>query len=147
MNEEQLAAIESRANAATPGPWMAHEGPPVRLHGLYPGKVLTCGPGSVVVAVDEHTVKEVAGWTYQDANGRFIAAARTDVPALVREVRRLRRIGERMAATLRACREAIAGYVDTVDGDPPSANWAASLQTDIDVALGDAYPCTSEDRL
>lgn len=54
MTDEELKAIEARANAATPGPWMK-------------------------------------GVTYDHGrNAEFIAASRTDVPALAAEVRRLK---------------------------------------------------------
>lgn len=71
MTAERLAEIEARANAATPGPWWPeHRG------------VMAEG----VEIVDDCAV---AGWDAYPENQAFIAAARTDVPALVAEVRRL----------------------------------------------------------
>lgn len=58
MTEAELAEIEARANAATPGPW--------KIGGLR---------------------RLQMGLMEQDAD--FVTAARTDVPALVAEVRRL----------------------------------------------------------
>ncbi len=71
MDEKRLAEIEARANAATPGPWEPeHRG---------------------VVGNDVFIVEDcvTAGWDAYRANQAFIATARTDVPALVAEVRRL----------------------------------------------------------
>lgn len=71
MTDERLAEIEARANAATPGPWR---------YTLYfvmspsQGLIADIGPGSASV----------------NSDAAFIAHARTDVPALLAEVRRLR---------------------------------------------------------
>lgn len=81
--ELDLDAIEARANAATEGPWMVM--PPL------------CGPDGQGVYQESSLgpVCEV-GDPYPRGDNRpqesmdFIAAARTDVPALVAEVRRLR---------------------------------------------------------
>lgn len=59
MTDSELAAIAARANNATPGPW-------IRFYEGY----------------------EYAANNYE-ADTAFIAAARTDVPALVAEVERL----------------------------------------------------------
>ena len=71
MDEAKLQEIEARANAATPGPWEPeHRG---------------------VVGNDVFIVEDcvTAGWDAYRANQAFIATARTDVPDLVAEVRRL----------------------------------------------------------
>lgn len=71
MTEAQLAEIEARANAATPGPWTAdneYDEPAV------------VGPDN----------RDLALFVETDADAAFLANARTDVPALVAEVRRLR---------------------------------------------------------
>jgi hypothetical protein len=77
MTDEQLKQIEARANAATPGPWWVTDD---------------------VVWSDKWRIADAVGkWATFDpektpviwANLSFIAAARTDVPALVAEVRRL----------------------------------------------------------
>ena len=69
-----LDAIQARADAATPGPWFAHED--------WPGRVFAESEFNAHVA-------RVTG-SNPEPNERFIAAARTDVPALLAEVRRLR---------------------------------------------------------
>ena len=102
LTQQQLADIEARANAATDGPW-----------GVY-----TFGGDSLIeIAADLHetghgysarrtiarfdeepldndpahrewTAEE--DWEQVQADAAFVAAARTDVPALLAEVRRLR---------------------------------------------------------
>jgi hypothetical protein len=75
MDEAKLQEIEARANAATPGPWqMEHRG------------VVAGSCRDVIDIVDDCAV---SGWRDYPANQAFIAAARTDVPELVAEVRRL----------------------------------------------------------
>lgn len=77
LTPDQLAAIEARANAATPGPWR-----------------------SMVIDADNATVwagGNTARTSYRIArvdcraadNVEFVAAAREDVPALLAEVKRL----------------------------------------------------------
>ncbi len=88
MTDKELKAIEARANAATVGPWNTgeEESNPGRCRGIWPGD-------------EEHleivtTDSGVYGPKMPDAI--FIAAARSDVPALVAEVRRLRAEVERL---------------------------------------------------
>ena len=69
MNEEQLQAIEERANKATSGPYF------YRGQCIYSGMVLIC-----VIPTRNNN----------DADGAFITNARADVPALIAEVRWLR---------------------------------------------------------
>ena len=68
MSDEELQAIKVRCDAATPGPWEVSEGGGVWVDA-------TCWEG-------------VSGGRADDA--AFIAAARTDIPALVVEVEQLR---------------------------------------------------------
>jgi hypothetical protein len=77
MTDDELKAIEARANAATPGPWhlaITGDDDPDRAN-IEAGAIDVCDNP-----------------TNDDAT--FIAHARTDVPALVAEVRRLRRHSE-----------------------------------------------------
>jgi len=84
LTAAELAEIEARCEAATPGPWkhdpdtaeMAIDGP--REEGVVAG----CGCCGSPFGVLDNTVAM--------ANGTFIAHARTDVPRLLAEVRRLR---------------------------------------------------------
>lgn len=75
-----LDQIEARANAATPGPWRfaKHWGPY-----NWQGAILHDGKG-----VYNLEVLQMATCTPErDANGSFIAAARSDVPKLVEALR------------------------------------------------------------
>jgi hypothetical protein len=80
MTEDDLQAIEARANAATPGPWQ-----------------LTGGRDEVydIIGDGRDVVQQVLS-----PDAEFIASARTDVPALVAEVRRLRGICDGVAQKL-----------------------------------------------
>ena len=74
MTPEELAAIEARANAATPGPWRRME------H----SEVVDASDGTVIADVTEDIIGK-----RRLTNLDFIAAARTDIPRLIAEVRRL----------------------------------------------------------
>jgi len=89
-----LDEIEARANAATPGPWTYHDGcgyvevPPYGAIEFKPG-----WERSVHFLARVHN-NHVEGEDGLGFDGAFIAHARTDVPALVAEVRRLRKLLE-----------------------------------------------------
>ena len=86
-----LEAIKKRAESATPGPW-EWEPPSEDPYPMYDESLI--GP---VLDGEKFPVQVLSGWGY-DASGtncepqdrEFIAHARTDVPALVAEVERLR---------------------------------------------------------
>jgi hypothetical protein len=91
MTEEELIEIEARCNAATPGPWEQVK-KSVRIAGLgdlphapnaYGGGICNCLGAQRLYRDDQVDRPAVA-------NAVFIAASRSDVPALVAEVRRLR---------------------------------------------------------
>ena len=73
LTDEQLEAMEARVEAATPGPWNVF------------GMRLRAGQESLMWADGGG-----ACWFLKDADGYFITHARTDVPALISEIRRLR---------------------------------------------------------
>ncbi len=78
MTEAELAAIEARANAAQRGPWRPDiDGPGM----VYAGALNLDDPMSFLIALC---------WQDTGGNADFIAHARTDIPALIAEVRRLR---------------------------------------------------------
>ena len=77
--DAELVQIESRAHAATPGPWKVC--PDENDENTVP--LVCCGPE------DEHG-GPVCCDPLTEADATFIAHARADVPALVAEVRRLR---------------------------------------------------------
>ena len=90
MTPERLAEIEARAEAATEGPWHAWgRGIGFELH---LGAAAKCG---------QIRCEDVNGEfreTFKRADAAFIAAARTDVPALLAEVRRLQDAAQAIAA-------------------------------------------------
>lgn len=93
MTNDELSAIEARAHAATPGPW--RHGTLEKYH------VFCTGTGWAVP--DERVLLRMNHHFSPDMDARFIAHARTDVPALCAELRTTR---ERLAtaeALLRDC--------------------------------------------
>ncbi|MEV6737917.1 hypothetical protein AB0N14_13680 [Streptomyces sp. NPDC051104] len=85
-----LDAIEARANAATPGPWMADG------HEIY-------GSGCGVLDIEQWKAEtlRIEDPEGAKADAEFMAHARTDVPALAAEIRRLRaELAELRAKTL-----------------------------------------------
>lgn len=80
MTPDELAAILARAEAATPGPWEVYPtSPPVGSSWLLSGEV----------SIGMMAPKGGAGSQDHLADAEFCAHARTDVPALVAEVRRV----------------------------------------------------------
>ena len=109
MPELDLDAIEARYKAATPGPWEVSPDirPDVVSVGLYcneqpdgnthlvnrvHGFKTICGENHIAEFGKNYGQKMPDGTTVQSAldDAYFIAHARTDIPALVAEVRRLR---------------------------------------------------------
>ncbi len=80
MTEEELAEIESRCESARSGPWKS----------FVEGRDHTSGCSFIKVGERENRSDdiELTGATIADQD--FIAAAKQDVPALVKEIRRLR---------------------------------------------------------
>lgn len=102
--ELNLEEIESRCEKATPGPWIASVGPNVE------GDETSCavaasrpherGKGFVLF----ESIYDVSKDRARRADADFIAHARTDVPALCREIRALRNWQNRAADAIRAYR-------------------------------------------
>lgn len=88
MTEDDLKAIEARAAAATPGPWIPTARP--EGEGSWPVFFLgtSCSDEDGTWNVFARNHKGTLTESGKDA--KFIAAARADVPALLAEVRRLR---------------------------------------------------------
>jgi len=87
-----LDAIEARANAATPGPWLNADKKDIGKDWLI-GSVIDCGTtlelSDRIVTTDRLSGLNVtSGGAHEDAE--FIAHARTDIPALIAEIRALR---------------------------------------------------------
>lgn len=79
MNDAELNAIRTRDAAATPGPWFSG---PMGGYEAIAHSALERGVGYEDVLCNENRV----------ANGVFCAHARSDIPALLAEVARLRRL-------------------------------------------------------
>lgn len=86
MTDDELKAIEERANAATPAPWTTFA-----WSKWAPDEVSVSGP-------------RLTGYEGEvvPADAEFIAHARTDVPTLLAEVRRLREERRSVLGALRA---------------------------------------------
>ena len=85
MTELDLTAIKARTEAATEGPWKSWNPASGPSHLTLGGKVAWESRQSATPFGDDEVIPH---W----ADATFIAAARTDVPALVAEVERLRGI-------------------------------------------------------
>jgi hypothetical protein len=78
MTEQEIQEIESRCNAASPGPWSSYvEG---RDHESGSNLIMTNGKSGFDI--------ELTGATVADQD--FIAHARQDIPNLLAEIRRLK---------------------------------------------------------
>lgn len=106
LTDEQLDAIKARTDKATAGPW-SRERPASKLEGWHGGTVVAGTPGRQTIYADP------PGGSYPSADCDFIAHARTDVPALLAEVERLR---ARERATMRVLREMLRAYAGNGKG-------------------------------
>ncbi len=84
LSEQELLNIETRANAATPGPWEVD-------HGALPTVIIAHDPAYVSKRYNPTgrrciAAAETGAMRADDRD--FIAHARSDVPALLAEVRR-----------------------------------------------------------
>jgi hypothetical protein len=108
MTEDDLKAIEARANAATPGPWaIVYDGSSDWSIGPQPDP-----QGLSVAGVWK------SGWS--DGNppdAEFIASARTDVPLLVAEVRRLSAENAEMRTVIAAEKNSADAYTTAFDAE------------------------------
>lgn len=84
MTEKELSEILIRAEAATNGPWTS----------LIEGRDITSGSSFIMTGTEEDRGEDIEIIGPTEADQDFIAAAREDVPRLVREVFRLRKILE-----------------------------------------------------
>lgn len=116
---EDLAAIEARARNATPGPWLHY------------------GDGEKEVYVDPDVWDDapmIACDLGRLADAEFIAAARTDIPALLAKVRRL----ETERDEARAEAEQLRGDIGAAIQALPDGSVARTLAEQISNALADA---------
>ncbi len=82
MTARELDAIEARANALPPGPWVIRRSPVM-------GRFLDCGDG-----IDRAARRRLAKMTGPEQLLKFAAKARVDIPKLVAEIRKLRELKE-----------------------------------------------------
>ena len=104
ISDHELVAIENRAAKATPGPWKWHAEDYsmvclAQTGKSYEGHVLT---SHICDACAERGARCLSG-SVDDQD--FIAAARSDVPRLTAEIRRLRGIGEPGTVAIRKKRD------------------------------------------
>lgn len=131
LSAAQLAKIEARANAATPGPWLYKAGIAIK-HYVYiadEGEDL----GLSLQSLHWRDGRVVPA----EANARFIAASREDVPALLRHVAALSAPlpedgGEALGREL---------FANIVDLDRSEEYWAAKLTDSgrarfVEIAIG-----------
>ena len=91
MTLEELNAIEARAKAATPGAWIVKHCKTVYLaDGTAEHEIRSLENGHRVAYLLYRMSGKDIGEDPEDLDAEFIAHARTDVPKLVEEVKRLR---------------------------------------------------------
>ena len=93
MNEQELQAIEERANKASTAPWIVEAGPYSGRDWMIGSIAMFLGASCwddkcYTVTTNQVHASELEGDAKTDAD--FIAHAREDVPALIAEVRELR---------------------------------------------------------
>ncbi len=81
MQPETLRAIEGRCDAARPGPWRS----------MVEGRDHTSGSNVIVVGPPGSDLDDIELLNGTAADQDFVATARTGVPALLTEIRELRR--------------------------------------------------------
>ena len=93
-----LDAIEARAKAATPGPWTHEKSGGMVYAYEMKMRVFDIRGWGYLTGVGGLHMKEEAAIKVQEANGDFVVNAREDVPAMARELRKLREENARLKA-------------------------------------------------
>lgn len=109
LSSQRIDEIETRANAATPGPWTVSE------------------DYSDVLGPDGEQLASYWNPTSATRNGEFIAHARTDVPVLLAEIRRLRALVAELEPDAALLAALYAGGVDNWDGYDDAREAAAPV--------------------
>lgn len=124
MTPSELDAIQARADAATEGPWETREDGDYYQGGTYigfkpmhyaphaGGRYNELVPGRSANGYGTYFKQDVCRVEGTGEDLAFLLASRTDVPALVAEVRRLRALVQTAAGEMRK------GY-----GDDETADW------------------------
>lgn len=113
ISDSDIAAMEARARAATEGPWRSNWRIDDREDRL--DDIATVSSVSSAVPDSQRMVVGILWYdglhsACRENDAEFIAHARTDVPALIAEVRRLQRevaAGRRAQATIKALQQTI----------------------------------------
>jgi hypothetical protein len=110
MEQQRLDAIKARAEAATPGPWIAKTNRHPQCNGE---------PWGWISGAKENTT-----WSGRrgKANAEFIAHARTDIPDLIAEVERLEAELEATKQVNEGLRHIAESFADIEDYREYSAN-------------------------
>jgi hypothetical protein len=85
LSPERLAEIAARVEAATPGPWIECDDPWNGKPLLYAGDRAHMYENQVIGMTDYEPDTE-RGYIASDADATFIAASRTDIPALLAHI-------------------------------------------------------------
>lgn len=101
MTDAELAEIEARLEAATPGPWEAH------FAGIYRDKPVVSHKANARGDRLGRFVLWEGDPEQANKDAAFIARARTDVPALVAEVKALRGLLADLSIDSQAAAEAV----------------------------------------
>ena len=91
MTDEELDAIEARAMDATGGPWLPKYAKVFYPNGEAEHWVKSTADGLTVASLRYRPQGREIGEDQSDLDALFIAHARTDIPALLAEVKRLRK--------------------------------------------------------
>lgn len=98
-SEIDIEAIRQRAEAATPGPWWDDSDENCwRLHGVHGRIPVTLGGVTIDQVMNHQIIKApkrntpYAEYWPNEADAAFIRHAREDIPALLAEINRLRRM-------------------------------------------------------
>ncbi len=107
MTDDELAAIRARVEEATPGPWKWYHPAefPTDIRLGWGGRPPKGGYLFRLTCSHDPELSGGAGGAHappSEADAAFIAAARTDVPALLAEVERLRTLAQGLAARVAA---------------------------------------------
>lgn len=108
MTQEELEKIRKRSDAATPGPWVSEDGGYDVCLGYKPRHIRIgwwSGDHEEDCNADNRRVCELSDGEYNSyknkeemqANAEFIAHAREDVPALLDEIERLKKVSRYLA--------------------------------------------------
>lgn len=108
MTQEELDNIRRRSDAATPGPWVSEDGGYDVCLGYKPSHIRIgwwSGDNEEDCNADNRRVCELSDGEYNSyknkeemqANAEFIAHAREDVPALLDEIERLKKVSRYLA--------------------------------------------------